>query len=135
MSNQKPPKKKVVVTKKPKASATNKVEIETGNKKTKTKVKATTSKATVRKKRTTKSKTKSNPDNAVMIFSKEQLYIMLGGFLVVVLGLVMMSGGAMDDPNEWDANKIYSFRRLTLAPFLILLGMGIEVYALFRKSK
>ncbi len=133
MSNQKPPKKKVVVTKKPKTSTSNKVEVGTGSKKTKTKVKATTSKATVRKRKTTKSK--SNPDHAVMIFSKEQLYLMLAGFLVVVLGLFMMSGGAMDNPNEWDANKIYSFRRLTLAPFLILLGMSIEVYALFRKSK
>jgi len=46
-----------------------------------------------------------------------------------------MSGGAMPDSNTWDPSIIYSFRRITLAPVVILIGIGIEIYAIFYVSK
>jgi hypothetical protein len=63
------------------------------------------------------------------IFEKKN-YITMGiGLLVIAIGFVLMSGGGSDDPNKFN-EAIYSWRRIRLAPFLVLLGFGIEVYAI-----
>lgn len=67
-----------------------------------------------------------------MIISNQQLYLMLAGLGIILLGLLLMSGGSMPDPTVWDEHIIYSPRRLTLAPILILAGMGLEIYAIFK---
>jgi hypothetical protein len=67
-----------------------------------------------------------------MIISNQQLYLMLGGLGIILLGLILMSGGSMPDATVWDEDIIYSPRRLTLAPILILAGMGLEIYAIFK---
>jgi hypothetical protein len=41
--------------------------------------------------------------------------------------------GGHEDPNVWDETVIYSFRRITLAPIVILAGLAVEVYAIFKK--
>jgi len=46
--------------------------------------------------------------------------------------MVLMMGGGMPTPDMWDDNIIYSHRRITLAPILILIGLGVEVYAIFK---
>ncbi|MEM1323487.1 MAG: DUF3098 domain-containing protein [Bacteroidota bacterium] len=67
-----------------------------------------------------------------LIFTKEN-YIWMGvGVLFVIVGMILMSGGAMPDPDTWDPNIIYGFRRTVLAPFLILAGLAIEIYAIFK---
>lgn len=67
-----------------------------------------------------------------LIFNKSN-YIWMGiGVGAIFIGLLLMMGGAMPDPNTWDPNIIYSFRRTVLAPFVILVGLGIEVYAIFK---
>ena len=58
---------------------------------------------------------------------------MLIGLGVIFLGFILMSGGAMEDPTVWDEKVIYSFRRITLAPILVLVGLGINIYAIFKK--
>jgi hypothetical protein len=61
-------------------------------------------------------------------------YIWLGiGLVFIMTGLALMSGGKMPNADTWDPSLIYSFRRITLAPIFILLGLGIEIYAIFRK--
>jgi hypothetical protein len=75
--------------------------------------------------------TKSTPS----IFSKDNYLWMLAGILVIAIGMILMSGGASKDPNVFDAKEVYSFRRITLAPILILAGLGIEIYAIFKKPK
>lgn len=124
MSKQKPPKKKVVVTTKQQKSKPS----NTGNT-TKSKAKVKTSSRTKRD-----SKAQKNSYRSELIISKEQILWMTGGMVIILLGLILMGGGAMPDPNVWDENIIYSPRRLTLAPILILLGMGVEVYAIFKKK-
>ena len=57
---------------------------------------------------------------------------MLIGLAVIAVGMVLMSGGAMPSPDVWDESLIYSHRRITLAPIVILIGLGIEVYAIFK---
>ncbi len=67
-----------------------------------------------------------------MIFGKEN-YIWMGiGAALVALGLIMMLGGGMDDPNVWDESIIYSFRITVIAPILILSGLAVEIYAIFK---
>ncbi len=65
-------------------------------------------------------------------FRKDNYIWMLIGFGVIVLGLLLMSGGAMPSPDVWDESIIYSFRRITLAPFIIITGLVLEVYAIFK---
>lgn len=68
-----------------------------------------------------------------MLFGKRQYTIMLVGVLVMALGYFLMTGGHMPDSNTWDEDIIYGFRRTVLAPILILAGLGIEIYAIFKK--
>lgn len=71
-----------------------------------------------------------NP-GGLLVFRKENYLIMAVGFAVVLLGFALMIGGATDDPNVFPADEIYSFRRITLAPILVLTGFAIEIYAIF----
>lgn len=69
----------------------------------------------------------------VFIFEKKN-YQMLGIALsLIALGFVLMSGGGSDDPNMFNP-EIFSFRRIRLAPSLVLLGFGIAVYAVLAKK-
>lgn len=67
------------------------------------------------------------------IFDKKNYYFMLGGIALMALGFILMLGGNMPSPDVWEPERIYSFRRVTLAPMLILAGLGLEVYAIFKK--
>lgn len=66
-----------------------------------------------------------------LLFTKMN-YIQLGvGIGLIALGFILMSGGRMADPNTWDESQIYSFRRITLAPMVVLIGIGVVVYSIF----
>ena len=67
-------------------------------------------------------------------FGKENYIIMLVGLAVIFVGFILMSGGGSQDPKIWDPS-IFSFRRITLAPILVIAGFVIEVYAILKKSK
>ncbi len=69
------------------------------------------------------------------LFGKENYVWIIAGLVIIALGLVLMAGGKSDDPNVFHANEVYSQRRLTVAPLLILLGLGMEIFAIFRKPK
>jgi len=108
--------------------------------KSKRKVVVTTKKETNKPKATT-SKIAANSGSRSSVVHKEELIygwshykIMLIGFGVILLGMFLMMGGNMPSSDVWDEGIIYSFRRTVLAPFVILVGLGIEVYAIL-KSK
>jgi hypothetical protein len=69
------------------------------------------------------------------LFGKENYTWIIIGLVVIALGLILMAGGKSADPNVFDKNETYSFTRITLAPILILAGLGIEIFAIFRKPK
>ena len=60
---------------------------------------------------------------------------MLIGIVLVALGLILMAGGKSKDPNVFNPDEVYSFRRITLAPILIIGGFVVEIFAIFRKDK
>ncbi|MCD7963981.1 MAG: DUF3098 domain-containing protein [Rikenellaceae bacterium] len=60
--------------------------------------------------------------------------LMLIGFAIIVLGFILMVGGGSDDPNIFNYS-MFSFRRITLAPILVLFGFAFEIYAIMKKTK
>lgn len=81
---------------------------------------------------------KKSKDNqktqGVFLFSKRNYQIMAVGLAFIALGFVLMSGGGSDDPNVFN-EEIYNFRRIRLAPTLVLIGFAIEIYAILYKQK
>ena len=78
---------------------------------------------------------KPQPLQSSTLFSKDNYKWMAIGAVVVALGFILMSGGKNEDPNKFDYNVVYSTTRITIAPILIVLGLLIEVYAIFKKPK
>jgi hypothetical protein len=70
------------------------------------------------------------------IFSKDNYRWMLIGLAVIAVGMFLMSGGKSNtDPKVFNADAVYSPMRITIAPILILLGLAIEIFAIFKKPK
>jgi len=65
----------------------------------------------------------------VFVFGKKNYKFMFIGLAIIALGFILMSGGGSDDPNVFNP-EIFNFRRIRLAPMLILVGFGIEIYAI-----
>ena len=66
----------------------------------------------------------------------KQNYILLAiGFGIILIGFLLMTGGGTDDPNVFNEDELFSFRRVTLAPLVILAGFVFEIYAIMKKPK
>ena len=80
-------------------------------------------------------KTKKNKEESInFVFSKENYKLLLIGIAFIVIGFLLMMGGGSDDPDVF-SEKLFSFRRLTLAPILILIGYVIEIFAIMKRPK
>ena len=66
---------------------------------------------------------------ADFIFGKKNYKWLFIGLGFIALGFMLMAGGGSDDPNIFDSS-IFNFRRIRLAPTLVLIGFGIQVYAI-----
>lgn len=69
------------------------------------------------------------------LFAKDNYVWMAIGAGVIILGMLVMRGGKNENPNTFDYNVVYSTMRITVAPILILIGLMIEVYAIFKNPK
>lgn len=69
------------------------------------------------------------------LFNKENFTWMLIGVAVLIVGFLLMAGGGSPDPNVFNKAEVYSARRITVAPIIILIGLAIEIYAIFRQPK
>jgi hypothetical protein len=69
------------------------------------------------------------------IFSKDNYIWMLAGVVVMVIGMFLLAGGKSDNPAVFNDKEVYSSTRITIAPVLILAGLVIEIFAIFRKPK
>ena len=65
------------------------------------------------------------------IFSRSNYKLMLFGFAIIAFGFMLMIGGGSDDPNIFNP-EIFNFRRIRLAPALVLIGFGIEIATILR---
>lgn len=81
----------------------------------------------------TRREASSNSTTGDLLFTKENYKWMAIGAGLILLGMLLMIGGRMPDPNTWDPDIIYSKRITVLAPFCILAGLGIEIYAIFKR--
>jgi len=71
--------------------------------------------------------------NQDFLFDRSNYMWMLAGVALIIIGFALMSGGKSPDPHKYNFDEIYSFRRITLAPIVALIGFGIEVYAIMKK--
>ncbi len=81
-----------------------------------------------------RSRVKVKKSDEPLLFGKQNYILMLAGVLTMMIGFILMLGGDMPDPNTWDTDIIYSFRRTVLAPFMILAGLVILVFSIFKKQ-
>jgi len=70
----------------------------------------------------------------VFAFGKENYILMLVGVCFIILGFIFMTGGGSNDPNVFN-QEMFSPRRITVAPILILVGFGIEIVAIMKRPK
>jgi hypothetical protein len=68
------------------------------------------------------------------LFGKENYKILIVGLVVIALGFILMSGGANEDPNVFN-KEVFSFRRIRLAPTVVLIGFGITIYSILKRDK
>ena len=73
--------------------------------------------------------------NTKMALSKENYYFIIGGCILVFLGFVLMAGGGSEDTAVFDENEMFSFRRITLAPFMVMAGYGVILFGILKKPK
>ena len=68
-------------------------------------------------------------------FGKENYRIMIAGVVIILIGMLLMIGGGTDDPNTFNGDELFSFRRITLSPIVILIGFVVVLVAIMRKPK
>ncbi len=79
-------------------------------------------------------KQKRQDNKSEFLLGKKNYSIMLIGLVFIVVGFILMAGGGSENPEIFN-EEIYNFRRIRLAPTLVLIGLGIEIYAIMAKSK
>ena len=78
-------------------------------------------------------KPKSVANNLPFLFDKQNYMIMVAGIAVIIVGFMLMTGKANDNPAVFNSDDIYSFRRITLAPVVVMIGFLIEIYAILKR--
>jgi hypothetical protein len=67
-------------------------------------------------------------------FDPKNYKFLIIGLIINVLGFILMIGGGSDDPNKFNADELFSPIRITLAPFLIIIGYVVIFYAIMKKT-
>jgi hypothetical protein len=69
-----------------------------------------------------------------MPLARKNYILMLAGLGIIILGFVLMAGGGSDDPNVFNY-EMFSWRRITLAPIVVVAGFAFEVFAIMKRFK
>ena len=77
---------------------------------------------------------KENSEERGFAVPKKNILYIIAGFAILVLGYVLMSGGGSDDPNVFN-EEMFSVRRITVAPVVILIGIVVEIWAIMHIGK
>jgi hypothetical protein len=73
-------------------------------------------------------------NRSLQFFGKSNYTWMLIGAALILIGMLLMAGGKSADPNVFNTDEVYSFRRITLAPIVIIAGFIVEIFAIFKKA-
>lgn len=65
-------------------------------------------------------------------FSKQNYTLLFIGLAINILGFILMIGGGSDDPNVFKADELFNFRRITLAPFIVVIGYIVIGYSIMK---
>ena len=79
-------------------------------------------------------KKKTEQEEPDFPLQKENYILLIIGFAIIMIGFLLMMGGKSDDPNVFNP-EIFSFRRITLAPIIVLFGFVFEIWAIMKKPK
>lgn len=66
---------------------------------------------------------------------RQNYYLIIIGFLIIIVGFLLMVGGGSDDPNVFNEKELFSFRRITLAPIIVLFGFFFQIWAIMKRPK
>ncbi|MCF8227138.1 MAG: DUF3098 domain-containing protein [Bacteroidales bacterium] len=78
---------------------------------------------------------KKKSEQANFALGPENYKLLIIGFVIIVIGFLLMLGGKTDDPTVFNEEEIFSFRRITLAPIVVLFGFAFEIWAIMKKPK
>jgi hypothetical protein len=76
---------------------------------------------------------KENTNKQEFLFGATNYKILIIGLVVIALGFILMSGGSNENPNVFN-EEVFNFRRIRLAPTVVLIGFGITIYSILKKS-
>lgn len=71
-------------------------------------------------------------ENPKMPLTRKNYILLLIGFAIILLGFVLMAGGGSDSPDQFNY-AMFSWRRITLAPLLVIGGFVVEIYAILKR--
>ena len=74
-------------------------------------------------------------EKSKMVLGKKNYVFIIIGCLVVILGFILMSAGGSENPNVFQEEELFCFRRITLAPFMVMLGYGVVLYGIMKKQQ
>lgn len=77
---------------------------------------------------------KEEDKKAGFALGRENYKLMAIGFAIIIVGFILMAGGRSDDPKVF-SEEIFSFRRITLAPLIVLAGFIFEIYAIMKRPR
>jgi hypothetical protein len=75
-----------------------------------------------------------NIQKSEFLFGKKNYTIMIIGLVFIAVGFIFMAGGGSDNPEVFN-EEIYNWQRIRLAPTLVIIGLGIEIYAILANPK
>ena len=79
-------------------------------------------------------KNKATPKGG-LLFGRQNYMIIFIGIGVLIIGYLLMVGGSSDDPTVFNKEEVYHWRRITVAPIVVITGYVIMIYAIFKKPK
>jgi len=78
---------------------------------------------------------RKNKEKENFALGPENYKLLIIGFAIIVIGFLLMLGGKTDDPTVFKPEEIFSFRRITLAPLVVMFGFIFEIWAIMKKPK
>ena len=79
-------------------------------------------------------KSQEEKHSSELLYDKTNIYLMIAGVVIIFIGFALMAGGKQSGA-EFNFDEIYSFRRVTLAPIVVIIGFLVEIYAVLKKPK